>query len=93
MKAHILNEIRRVAAENGGQAPGRRVFERETGIAAWPCGAGSCCTPHLAKSISPGTAAGEIHSFNISAGSPSPFSRAALTRPAPCRFHKLGQRP
>jgi len=32
MKAHILSEIRRVAAENGDQAPGRRVFERETGI-------------------------------------------------------------
>jgi hypothetical protein len=32
MREHILSEIRRVAAENGGQAPGRRVFARESGI-------------------------------------------------------------
>jgi FAD/FMN-containing dehydrogenase len=33
-KAHILRQIRRVAAANGGIAPGRGVFERETEIKA-----------------------------------------------------------
>jgi hypothetical protein len=33
VRAHILAEIRKLAAENG-QAPGQKMFERETGIAA-----------------------------------------------------------
>ncbi|MCT8328935.1 GIY-YIG nuclease family protein [Acidimangrovimonas sediminis] len=32
MKERILSEIRRLAAENGGKAPGQRFFEQETGI-------------------------------------------------------------
>lgn len=32
MKEHIISEIRRVAAENGGKAPGREAFSRATGI-------------------------------------------------------------
>lgn len=37
MRDHILAEIRRIAASAGGKAPGRRVFENETGIrpSAW----------------------------------------------------------
>ena len=31
-KSHIIREIKKVAAANGGVAPGRGVFERETGI-------------------------------------------------------------
>jgi hypothetical protein len=31
-KEYILSELKRVAAENGGAAPGRGVFQRETGI-------------------------------------------------------------
>jgi hypothetical protein len=33
MKEHILNEIKRLAAESGGKAPGKIQFEQETGIA------------------------------------------------------------
>jgi hypothetical protein len=32
MRDHILREIRRIAAENGGQAPGQKLFVSETGI-------------------------------------------------------------
>jgi hypothetical protein len=32
MRDHILDEIRRIAAENGGKSPGRMVFEKESGI-------------------------------------------------------------
>ena len=32
MKERILAEIRRLAAENGGKAPGKGLFQRETGI-------------------------------------------------------------
>ena len=32
MKAFILSEIQRLAAENGGKAPGKIFFQRETGI-------------------------------------------------------------
>ena len=32
MREHILKEIRRIAANSGGKAPGRRIFERESGI-------------------------------------------------------------
>lgn len=37
MRDHIVAEIRRIAADAGGKAPGRAVFERETGIrpSAW----------------------------------------------------------
>ena len=31
-KLHIIREIKRIAAANDGKTPGRRVFERETGI-------------------------------------------------------------
>jgi len=31
-KDHIISEIKRVASENGGKAPGRQVFENSTGI-------------------------------------------------------------
>ena len=31
-KLHIIREIKRIAAANDGKAPGRLVFERETGI-------------------------------------------------------------
>jgi len=34
MKDHILNEIRRLALEKGGKAPGQRIFEGKTGITA-----------------------------------------------------------
>lgn len=33
MRDHIINEIQRLAKENGGQAPGATVFARATGIA------------------------------------------------------------
>ena len=33
MKEKILSEIRRLAAENGGKAPGKAFFQRETGVA------------------------------------------------------------
>lgn len=33
MRDHILSEIRRLAAVNGGQAPGQTLFARDTGIA------------------------------------------------------------
>lgn len=33
MKERILSEIKRLAAENGGKAPGKALFQRETGIA------------------------------------------------------------
>lgn len=32
MRDHIVAEIRRIAAASGGKAPGRRIFERESGI-------------------------------------------------------------
>ncbi|MCU7925981.1 MAG: hypothetical protein KZQ97_05990 [Candidatus Thiodiazotropha sp. (ex Dulcina madagascariensis)] len=31
-KEHTIAEIQRAANENGGKAPGRQVFEKETGI-------------------------------------------------------------
>jgi hypothetical protein len=31
-KSHIIREIKRIANANEGKAPGRLVFERETGI-------------------------------------------------------------
>ena len=31
-KAHIISEIKRIAAETGGKPPGRDLFERQTGI-------------------------------------------------------------
>lgn len=34
MRDHILAEVKRLAAQSGGKAPGRRVFENETGIPA-----------------------------------------------------------
>jgi Meiotically up-regulated gene 113 len=33
MKEHILSEIRRIASENGGKAPGKILFQQQTGIA------------------------------------------------------------
>ncbi len=35
MRDHIISEIQRIAADSGGKAPGRRTFERETGITNW----------------------------------------------------------
>ena len=32
MKERILSEIKRIASENGGIAPGKNLFQRETGI-------------------------------------------------------------
>ena len=31
-RVHIIREIKRIATANGGKAPGRLVFEGETGI-------------------------------------------------------------
>ena len=40
-KAHILNEIRRIAKANGGKAPGRQAFENQSGVK------GSDWNPHM----------------------------------------------
>ncbi|NIP39104.1 MAG: hypothetical protein GWO07_10455 [Candidatus Dadabacteria bacterium] len=31
-KSHIIHEIKRIATKNGGKPPGRKLFQKETGI-------------------------------------------------------------